>query len=241
METIFYKKIGKGPACVLFHGWGFDHTVWLPFAENFKDELTFYLIDLPGMGFTPWMEWEIFSEEILKILPASFYLWGWSLGGLYATRFALENPSPVLALVNIASSPCFIQKENWLGIVPSVLDSMHTKLAEAPEQTLKDFVHLQGVSSLPLSTKPSLLGLKKGLEILHSWDLRQELKQLKMPVHYLFGRLDRIVLYPTLEQMQRYFPQFHYYSIAKAAHMPFLSTALEFNTLMHTLFLKSAL
>ena len=66
-------------------------------------------------------------------------------------------------------------------------------------------------------------GLRDGLELLSSCDLREQLSHLNMPVCYMFGGLDAIVSRRTLVTMRRLHPDFHYVLFDKAAHIPFLS------------------
>lgn len=70
-----------------------------------------YLVDLPGFGNSGLVGWEDFKKCLLRYLPQEFALIGWSLGGLYATRLALETDR-CSHLLNIAASPCFIKKEH---------------------------------------------------------------------------------------------------------------------------------
>ena len=55
------------------------------------------------------------------------------------------------------------------------------------------------------------------------WDLREQLSNLTVPTHYLFGRLDSIVPAKTMTAMQTMYPEFAYYLFPRAAHVPFLS------------------
>lgn len=224
----------EGPALVFFHGWGFDHSVWhslvplLPF--------TCFLVDLPGFGTSAQMDWSTFKIHLLSLLPQRFSIVGWSLGGLYATRLALEAGERVQHLVNVASSPYFLQSAHWPGIEERLLESMMARLNENAEQTFQEFLSLQGASpqAMPQET-PSVLALQQGLEHLQSWDLRTHLTQLAMPVHYIFGRLDRIVPFKLVDLMQQQYPQFIYHRFKRAAHMPFISDLEAFLAVLELL------
>ncbi len=60
--------------------------------------------------------WNQFEKKLLDILPPSFNLIGWSLGGLLATRIALTTPARIIKLMNVTSSPYFIKEGDWPGI-----------------------------------------------------------------------------------------------------------------------------
>ena len=128
---------------VLIHGWGLNSAVWQPFIESLSDEFTsdFYIItvDLPGFGINVDKELSTYTLANVcqcianSITQPAVYL-GWSLGGLVATEMALSYPAKVLALITVASSPCFLEEEIehegiaqtvWPGIKAKILDAFH--------------------------------------------------------------------------------------------------------------------
>lgn len=219
----------KNRALVFFHGWGFDHRVWTSTAALLQDKYRIFLVDLPGFGHTSLMSWDEFQQMLLEHLPQKFAIAGWSLGGLYATRLALES-GRVSHLINIAASPCFIKKEDWPGVNPQVLEKFLANLETQPRETLEDFVVLQArrKSSVLPETLPATTALRAGLQILESWDLRKPLASANFSIAYCFGRLDSITPFAVLEAMQTHYPQFNYHLFKKSAHMPFLSQQEEF-------------
>jgi len=167
-------------------------------------------------------------------LPASFAVIGWSMGGMFATRLAIEEPHRVTHLVNIASSPRFIADGDWPGVDREIFATFYDGLVTDPEKTLSQFIQLQRqghLSSYAVAhRRPSLVGLREGLDILVNWDLRQPLYELRQPVCYMFGRLDTITSRQILPTMQTSYPAFEYVLFPKAAHMPFLSHQQQFIT-----------
>lgn len=231
--SIHLSSYGQGKPLVFFHGWGFDSQVWLHLLPLLQENYQLILVD-----FVP-MDWQSFKTELLALLPAQFSVVGWSLGGLLATRLALEEPKRVLQLVNITSSPRFLQDENWPGVGSAVFDGFYKNLLQDPEGTLLEFLVLQGGGKTPHPPFGHLLpggekgafvrgDLERGLAILHSWDLRVDLQQLTIPTAYFFGRLDPITPVKTMQTMQELYPDFTYVLFKKAAHMPFLSHTEEF-------------
>ena len=218
---------GKGSPLVLFHGWGFDHQIWYSLLPDLMKQHQVFLVDLPGFGLTPSMAWEPFKAALLNRLPTHFVVAGWSMGGLLATRLAIEEPQRVTHLINIASSPCFVRDLLWPGCDATLVQSFYQNLVSNPQGTLQQFIELQlqGQTVAPAmqGQTPSLMGLRAGLDILINWDLRNDLAQLHMPVSYMFGRLDAITPRKTLASMQVMYPHFNYMMFAKAAHVPFLS------------------
>ncbi|MGV3739971.1 MAG: alpha/beta fold hydrolase [Gammaproteobacteria bacterium] len=240
MTQLAIHTYGSGTPIVFLHGWGFDSQIWSELLPDLLLDPTKYqifLVDLPGFGASPSMSWTDFKSKLLDNLPSQFILLGWSLGGLYATRLASEEPQRIKHLIQIASSPYFLKTSDWAGISPESLDDFYLRFAKDPKGTREQFVQSQLVTTMPNYPDLSIVamdksedvdGLKEGLSILKQWDLRDNLAQLSMPVSYLFGRLDRIVPHHTYHVMHAAYPEFHYTLFPKSGHMPFLSHKKEF-------------
>lgn len=224
--TLNIKSIGSGKPLVLLHGWGFDHTVWCNLVETIKNTYTIYLVDLPGFGNSPMIDWEAFKKSLLERLPAYFALLGWSMGGLYATRLALEVENRVTQLINVASSPRFLIDREWPGIEEKILAGFYKNVLKDSREALSQFIALQLQTSHYENRSnflPSNAGLEAGLKTLATWDLRNNLDNLKCPACYMFGRLDGIVPSALRKAMQTRWPHFDYVLFNKSAHVPFIS------------------
>ncbi|MDF1758251.1 MAG: alpha/beta fold hydrolase [Legionellaceae bacterium] len=233
--SINVRVIGEGKPLVLFHGWGFDSQIWTPLISNLisnECKYKLYLVDLPGFGSSSYTDWNGFKKSLLPQLPEKFSILGWSMGGLYATRLSIEEPHKVNNLVNVASSPYFINSDNWVGIDNQVFNSFYSQLLDNPTQTRVDFIknHLRtdSVPSNIMETSPTEEGLQAGLDLLVNWDLRPQLAQLKLPVYYLFGKLDPLIPRRVMKMMQELHPEFKYVMFDRAAHIPFLSHSQQF-------------
>ena len=224
--NIHLSSYGEGTPLVFFHGWGFDSQIWLSLLPYFEKNYQLILVDLPGFGQTRLQDWITFKINLLAQLPQEFILCGWSLGGLYATRLAIEESNRVVSLINITSSPRFIADASWPGVPKEVFIKFHQNLTVDIKRTLIEFMSLQcnkKISQCEPGIIPSKEGLQSGLNILDSWDLRPGLKQLTIPACFMFGRLDPITPINTMNKMQDLYPDFNYVLFNKAAHMPFLS------------------
>lgn len=235
--TLYIKKIGEGKPLVLFHGWGFDHSIWNQLSENIKDNYELYLVDLPGFGASNLSSWHEFKKKLLLQLPSQFALAGWSMGGLFASRLAIEEPNKICQLINIASSPRFIKEIHWPGINKSVFDRFLINLAQDPQETISQFVGLQ-LKNLSYQYKaklPSIVSLQNGLEILAQWDLRNKLSDFDRPTCFIFGHLDAITSRATMVAMQEIYPNFTYLMFKESAHIPFLSEQARFIDVLESL------
>lgn len=224
---------GRGNPLVLFHGWGFDHRIWDVMSASLSEHFTVYAVDLPGFGASIHREWDAFKQALLQCVPSEFALIGWSFGGLLATRFAMECPHRVTHLLNIATSPRFVQDEGWPGLDHSVLSAFSNEMIQQPARTWKRFTRLQGAQQQVSSPTVGWDGFHRGLDALQTWDLRANLADLTMPVGYLFGGRDEIVPASLMPVMQTRYPSFLHQCILEAKHAPFLSHTEACLSMLH--------
>ncbi|MGQ3887458.1 alpha/beta fold hydrolase [Legionella sp. CNM-1927-20] len=236
MSILNINKTGQGSkALVLLHGWGFDQRIWNSLLPQLSKNFTCYLVDLPGFGQSTLMSWEEFKLQLLDCLPRKFAILGWSLGGLFATKLAIEIPHRMTHLVNVTSSPFFVKDTEWPGIERQTLERFFINLSEDPKSTTMEFIALQ-LKNFPLANAKFDLGefsssqeaLTNGLFILANWDLRSDLNKLRIQTCFMFGRLDAIVPRQLLIRMQELYPYFDYILFPKAAHMPFITHQKDF-------------
>lgn len=117
---IFYERSGSGPAVMLLHGWGCNHTFWHPIAQVLSRSYTVYNFDLPGFGQSdePMTAWGV--NEYVEMLEAfvaehcpgndasaghrlpPVSLVGHSFGGRMSILYASRNPVTRIALVDAA-------------------------------------------------------------------------------------------------------------------------------------------
>ena len=118
-------KYGSGFPLVFLHGWGFDSQVWMALIPKLITHYQLILIDLPGFGQSPIMDWHFFKKNLLSQLPEKFALVGWSMGGIYAMRLALENPERVDYFISVTSSPRFLLDYSWPGVSQEVFQGFY--------------------------------------------------------------------------------------------------------------------
>lgn len=250
-ERLLDENSKEPKALVFFHGWGFDHRIWspfLPYLEAEEREYTYYLVDLPGFGQSASMNWETFKSKLFEQLPANVALLGWSMGGLVAQRLAIELPEKISFVLNICTSPHFIEDNEWPGIKLRTFEHFLLRLQKNPQKVLREFIELHtfrpNASQAPqddpclnarkLDFQPSHDALTEGLSLLKNWDFRESIKALKgFPVSYCFGYYDSIVPKSLMTVMQRIYPSFSYHLFSKAGHIPFLSQPVEMAAFIH--------
>jgi pimeloyl-[acyl-carrier protein] methyl ester esterase len=246
-ETLKISSQGSGLTLVFIHGWGVNSAVWQPSVEILKKNFEVITVDLPGFGmnvelslspYTLAQAATLIQQAVAK--PAVYI--GWSLGGLVASEIALSFPAKVKALVTVASSPCFVEQENWLGIKPNVLTLFHRQLAEDTAKTINNFLKIQSMGSphlrddikllralvmqFPLPTK---ITLDESLKLLETVDHRDELIKISMPFLRLYGKLDGLVPRKAIEIISTLAPESDAVIFEKASHAPFISHPEEFH------------
>jgi len=245
MNNLWWQPGGTGNChLVLLHGWGLNAEVWRCVSEELASQFTLHLVDLPGYGRSRGfgaMSLDEMAQQVLDAAPQNAVWLGWSLGGLVASKIALDNPGRVSALVTVASSPCFSAQDAWPGIKPEVLAGFQQQLSDDFQRTVERFLALQTmgtetarqdartlkqtVLSLPM---PDVEVLNGGLEILKTIDLREPLASLALPHLRMYGYLDGLVPRKVVPLLDNLWPESQSMVVAKAAHAPFISHPGEF-------------
>jgi pimeloyl-[acyl-carrier protein] methyl ester esterase len=116
--ALYTQTSGAGPDLMMVHGWGLHGGIWKPLLPLLEAHFRVTSVDLPGHGRSGWQGEETLDAmagALLSVAPAGAAWLGWSLGGLVAVRAALLAPTRVNALIEIASSPCFVRRPGWQG------------------------------------------------------------------------------------------------------------------------------
>jgi pimeloyl-[acyl-carrier protein] methyl ester esterase len=237
---LYTQTSGTGPDLVLVHGWGLHGGIWDRFVPLLATNFRVTCVDLPGHGRSGWQgegTLDAMTAAVFSVVPAPAVWVGWSLGGLVATRAALLAPGNVTALVTIASSPCFVRKHDWeSAMLPVLLDTFAAELAQDYVRTLNRFLALQvrGSSSygevlkmlralLLEQGEPDAAGLRAGLEVLRTTDLRDSLGNIDCPTLLLLGERDMLVPVTAGRAARELIPDAQLEVIAGAGHAPFIA------------------
>ncbi len=110
---LFSRDVGQGPAVVLLHGAGGDHTVWNEVVPRLSKRYRVVAPDLRGHGRTPAPPGSTFSVEelsgdVLGLLAGksidSAHWVGLSAGALLALRLTLDRPERARSLTMISGA-----------------------------------------------------------------------------------------------------------------------------------------
>lgn len=233
---------GHGPSIALIHGWAMHGGLFTPLVERLRDRYTLHLVDLPGHGHsresTRPLDPAALAPVLVDAVPDALWL-GWSLGGQFALRCALDHAQRVRGLVMLASSPRFVIGDDWPhGVRPSLFRDFGEALAKDFRGTLDGFLALEALGSASAQTElrdlrahafergePAPAALLRGLELLDEFDARGELPALRVPSLWISGRRDRLVPAVAMPAAAALAPQGESLVIRDAGHAPFLGAA----------------
>lgn len=238
-EILAINHTGCGEPIVLLHGWGMSASVFdslRDFLAGYREVIT---VDLPGYGNSQWCPSLSFEDQAALIsehIPAGT-LFGWSMGGLYATEIARQNPDRFDRLILVCSNPCFVRRNDWSSAVDeSVFDAFALSLERGWTNTIKHFLSLQMLGNadgrhlvrelmakLKHTGEPELAALDFGLNLLKTADTRSVLSSMEMPVEMIFGNRDALVPISVAKEISKVNSKIRVESLADAAHAPFLS------------------
>ena len=208
--SLYVQCSGSGPDLVMIHGWGLHGGIWDSLLPRLEDRYRVSRVDLPGHGRSDWQGQQRLDDWVAAVLsgvPDRAVWLGWSLGGLVATRAALQAPGRVTALVTLASTPCFVRRTDWQSaMLPALLETFSAELEQDYVRTLGRFLALQvrgseqasGVlgelrNSLLAHGEPNAQALAAGLAILRDTDLRDAMQALQVQMLMVMGERDMLV------------------------------------------------
>lgn len=129
---LHYHDVGRGPVCVLLHGYALFGATWLPFVLPFANKVRFILPSLRGFGPSDFPTRhrrglsEVFADDLHTLLDhlerraaprgglGRVRLGGHSLGALtamaYHRKYGFDR---VAAYLHIDQSPCVFNAPDW--------------------------------------------------------------------------------------------------------------------------------
>ena len=205
-DTIPFEEQGKGPTMILVPG--LDGTALLFYrqvpilAQHFR-VLTFPLPDDPGCTMSTLVERlrVVIHEALEQNGQQKVLLCGESFGGALSLAFALEHPELLMGLV-IVNSFSMIRNRMALRLAPWLLRTIPwgaMKMVRQFTEWKLHSPHTQPEDLAEFHTRMVQVG-KKGyirrLEILQSYDVRDQLSRIQTPTLFLASDRDRLVPSP---------------------------------------------
>ena len=218
-------------------------SVWQSVKALLPNEIDFLSYNLPGYGGSPVLS-EMTMDSTVDWLANQFdgkcHLLGWSMGGLVAQAFCQKYPDRVESIALVASTPSFVQRENWPDALDeSVLKQFIQQLSENQNTTIRRFIALQfmgesGTTKLQKQLRTSLMEqppasetLNLGLQWLLNCDCREGISQLPAQ-HWMFGGMDRLIPVSLAERIKAEVPEAKVSYFDECGHAPFLTQPERF-------------
>jgi pimeloyl-[acyl-carrier protein] methyl ester esterase len=238
--TVHVDVVGSGPNLTLLHGWGLNGAVWNGVRETLAAHYTLHIVDLPGHGLSQGKATAsitAMADAVANAMPTRSHLLGWSLGGLVAQDLARHHAARIDKLVLVATTPRFLQSDDWPHAVSSaLLADFGNRLSTNYAATIKSFLALQVLNTpnirdmvnelqkaITSRGTTDLAALAAALEILRATDLREHVPALVQSALVIQGDHDALTPERAARWMAEQMQNARYAMIPHAAHAPFMS------------------
>jgi sigma-B regulation protein RsbQ len=119
---------GRGSQTMMFaHGFGCDQNMWRFVTPAFEDDFQIVLFDYVGAGksdvrsYIPerYSSLQGYAQDVLEVCEAlnltNIIFVGHSVSGMIGLLAAIEQPSHFSELIMVGPSPCYLNKDNYVG------------------------------------------------------------------------------------------------------------------------------
>jgi 2-succinyl-6-hydroxy-2,4-cyclohexadiene-1-carboxylate synthase len=234
------NRAGLYPTVVFLHGFLGSGDVFMPLLKHMDLEIHPILVDLPGHGSTKYPndpkryqlphQLHDLHSVITKATEGSFFLYGYSMGGRLALRYALYHQDKLKGLILESTSHGIqglgVARERLtqdaqrsteiLADYPSFLSQWNTLpmfVGGKPDPEDVEAYHAIQSHQEPEGVANSLLGFGAGLMP----DVRSRLKHLDIPVLLIAGGYDPVYV-RSAAMMESLIPVSEKVVISTAAH-----------------------
>jgi pimeloyl-ACP methyl ester carboxylesterase len=250
---IRYVSQGKGPALLLFHGFGEFLETWSLNIELLSRYCTVYAIDLPGHGLSEkprvsytldyGTKFALSFMEALGIKHAS--LIGHSVCGLLCLNLAIKSPEKADRLILVGSTGLSKKERTYLRRLVMLLGKFVIEPTKADILAgVKKAFYNPGVVSEELvnkayqylmmsKTKDALLNILRsnvdGKNIKPEVILDERLRLVSSPTLIIHGAQDRVIPVEYAYDAGNLIPKARLKVLAECGHCPHIEKASEFN------------
>jgi 3-oxoadipate enol-lactonase len=232
--TMNIVEAGSGPAVLLIHGLGWDHSLWNPTLERFSSRYRMIAADTRGHGLTdkpdgPY-DMAMFARDYAALADAlgltRVCVIGLSQGGMVAQNLALLRPDLVSTLVLVSTS-C---KSD-----PSLRDNMEARIAAldqagpeaaagiAAESIFSPGWRAANAAALARFVKwrsaMPMAPLNSATRALYDFNLSGDLPRISAPTLVVAGEEDVLTRPKGMEEIAALIPGAEYRLIANSGHM----------------------
>lgn len=232
--TLNVVEAGRGPAVLLIHGLGWDHSLWNPTVEKLSAHYRAIAVDTRGHGKTdkpdgPY-DMEMFARDYAALADAlgiaRMAVVGLSQGGMVAQKLALLRPELVSSLVLISTSckSAASLRDNMEARI-AAMDKMGPEAAAgiAAESIFSPAWRAANAAALARfiawrSAMPPA-PLNAATRALYDFDLSGDLPRIAVPTLVVAGREDVLTRPEGMQAIAAHIPGAQYRSIDGSGHM----------------------
>ena len=236
--NVVFQRGGTGEPILYLHGAGVVNQV-VPFMEHLGRSFDLIVPQHPGMGDSDAPSWlnnmhdmALFYHDFIGHLGLeNIHLVGTSIGGWLAATVAYLNPAPFKS-VTLA---CAAGLNNASIPKPPVF-------AMTAAETLRFVIHDQvlaesmiakmppGFDEMPNTKKSKATTQTMAGETRHDPSMSTWLHRLKMPVHIIWGKQDRLSLVQYAEEYKKFLPHAKMTLYDDCGHLPYTECPEKYAT-----------
>lgn len=231
-HRLHYRVTGKGEPLIFLHGMGFCGADWIAQERFFSKNYRVIIPDFRGYGKSekPDHDYSVLShtDDLNALMDHlgidAAYMVGWSLGGMVALQFALDNPKRIIRLAVINAVPSKPMRYPWDALWQMqrhvYLDFLGMALyAQAAASFMFPFIDQIGLRNRVANkiASNSRIVYRRTIEAIFEWDLSHCLQDLKTPILFISG--DRDFIPPaTKRQIIQQMPNAHLKIVHNSGH-----------------------
>lgn len=234
-KVIAYDEVGTGKNVVFVHGACENSSFW-SHQRILSDRYRILTIDLPGHGKSQELDSEIMvksysdmvSDFIAKTCPDKAVVVGHSMGGAIALLNIIEHPGNLRGAVIVSSGA-------KLGVLPSIREGLRARFEETVKSVVgpRQFSAKTNLDTIRFVTNEILKCNSKvaagDYDACNSFDVRQKLRSINLPVLIVAGEEDKMAPVPWSTYLKENIPKSKLVLIRDASHLPMLERPAEFN------------
>ncbi len=248
-NNLHYRIIGKGKPIIFVHGWAMNSLVWKYQIDELSRDFQVIVVDLRGHGKSECgirnaeYGFNIFVQDLKELINfldiEKFTLVGWSMASFIIARYYFKYPEDVKKLIFIGGTPKFLSENDYFYGQPVIM-------AKRLEQNLKRdyknhirefcgklFISGERIDDSNLSEFESLMFnedfppssdvVLQTLNSLLKDDIRDNLKNIKVPTLIIHGSIDKICPVGAGRYMAKKIPDSKLIILEGVGHAPFLT------------------
>lgn len=241
---LHYREIGSGQPLVILHGLFGSSDNWQTQAKRFAEYFRVILVDLRNHGHSEWDDnasYDAMSNDVIELIQdlqvEKTILLGHSMGGKVAMHVAQKQPILLakLIVVDMGIKNYPPHHQHILKGIHSVQLEGVTSRSEANKQ-ISNHIESEGVKQFLLKNlywkEKGRLAWRMNVDVLENSmsEILSALpeKEVFLPTAFIRGELSDYILDEDISEIENFFPDSQYISIAEAGHWVHAENPNEF-------------